>query len=51
MRKLKKGTNESIYKTEIRLTDAESKLKSYKGMGKVMIWEPGLDIYTLLYIK
>ena len=44
----KNGTNELIYKTEIRVTDVKNKLMI---TGGGINWEIGLDIYTLLYIK
>ena len=50
---LKKGdTNELIYKTETD-SDLENKLKVTKGemLGGRIIWEIGINIYTLLYIN
>ena len=52
---LKNGSNELIYKTEIRVIDVENKLMVTRGwvggLGRGINWESAIDIYTLLYIK
>ena len=42
---LKKGTNELIYKTEIRVTDVENSVPRSKG-GERSSWKAEIDIYT-----
>ena len=47
----KKGTNELIYKAEIRVPDIENKLKVTGVREGQINWETGIDIYTLMFIK
>ena len=48
----KKGTNECIYKTEIRVTDVENKFMVKMGQGRGGInWENGTDICILPHIE
>ena len=51
---LKHGTNELIYKTEVRVQMKKTNLWLPRGeeAGRENPpWEAGIDIYTLLYIK